>query len=63
MDRTFLIPKANININLYSPYMRNGPKDSFCVDIFFNYLQYIFQSSFSEAVDAGNEISITTNEK
>jgi len=63
MDRSFLIPKSIIYINFFSPYMRTVPKDSFCIQIFFNYLHYIFDTAFGDARDAGNDIDITSNEK
>ena len=62
MDRSFLIPKSSIYINFFSPYMRTNTKDLFCVEIFYNYIRYIIDFTFSDAKDAGNEINIINNE-
>ena len=63
MDRTFQIPKANIYLNFYSILMRTNPTNSLCIHIFYNYINNLFESAFSDAKDAGNEVKITCDEK
>jgi secreted Zn-dependent insulinase-like peptidase len=62
MDRSFLIPKINVQLNLITQYLRTTPKDFLTLFIFKNYLTNSLESEFSELKDTGGEINLTFNE-
>jgi secreted Zn-dependent insulinase-like peptidase len=62
MDRSFLIPKVNVALNIISQYMRNSDVEYFTLYIFKNYLVNRFETEFSELKDTGGEISLNFDE-
>ena len=63
IDKTFLVPK----LNLYMSYLINNIKesalDNTIIHIFYNYIKLSFDTHLSEAIDAGNKISFSLDNK
>jgi secreted Zn-dependent insulinase-like peptidase len=62
MDRSFLIPKVNINLNIITPSLRTNTSEYLSLYIYNYYLSYSIEIEFSELKDAGGEISVTFDE-
>lgn len=62
MDRSFLVPKVGIYLNILTPYLRSNEKDYLILLIFYNYLNANLESSFADVKDTGGEIALTFDE-
>jgi secreted Zn-dependent insulinase-like peptidase len=62
MDRSFLIPKVNINFNIITPFLRTNTTEFLALYIYNYYLSNNLEIEFSELKDAGGEINITFDE-
>jgi secreted Zn-dependent insulinase-like peptidase len=62
LDRSYLVPRINIYLNVISPFLRTNPEEYFVLQIFLNYLNTNFESTFADLKDTGGEIDITFNE-
>jgi insulysin len=62
LDRSFLVPRVNINFHLITPYLRTTPEDYLVLNIFHNYLKSNFESIFSDFKENGNDFIHTFNE-
>lgn len=62
LDRSFLIPKVIININIISPFFRNNPSDYLVFNILFNYISDRLESLTSDLKETGNDLEIKFSE-
>jgi secreted Zn-dependent insulinase-like peptidase len=62
MDRSFLIPKVNIALNLITPLLRTNTSEYLVLYMFHNYLTNSIDLEFSEMKDTGGDISVTFDE-
>lgn len=53
----------NFHINIPAEIVYRSVEDTVDFYIYFNYLKELFEIKLSEAIDAGNEIEVTINEK
>jgi secreted Zn-dependent insulinase-like peptidase len=61
-DRSFLIPRVKVYLNILSNHLRNDVSKFANFNIFFEYLKLKIETKLSEAVNAGNEIKLEINE-
>jgi len=58
-----LSPKANFHINIPTELVLKSINDSVDLNIYFAYIKELLIIKLSEAIDAGNQIEISVNEK
>lgn len=56
-------PKANFHINIPTELVLKSINDSVDLNIYFAYIKELLIIKLSEAIDAGNQIEISVNEK
>ena len=62
LDRSFLIPKVIIEINIISPYLRSNSKEYFFLNILYYNLLERLDSLITDLIESGNEFVLKFDE-